>query len=106
MTPLWCTASPGGLRLALQISANARKTEVIGVQDGALKLKLAAQPVDGKANEALIKYLSKALGVPRSALTITHGQSNKKKLIDVASTTLTPADAERLLNRGQTTVAP
>ncbi len=104
MMPLWCTALPGGLRLAVQITPNAKKTEVIGEQDGALKLKLQAQPVDGKANEALIKFLAKALGVPRSALTITHGLASKKKLIAVV-TTLTPADAARLLHRGQTTFA-
>lgn len=104
MTPLWCTALPGGVRLAVQITPNAKKTEVIGVQDGALKLKLQAQPIEGKANEALIKFLAKALDLPRSALTITHGLTSKKKLIAVTCATLTPADADRLLNRGQTSI--
>ncbi|MBC7456615.1 MAG: DUF167 domain-containing protein [Massilia sp.] len=53
--PGWCCALPGGVRLALQISANAEHTVVIGVFDGALKLKLAAPPVEGKANAALIQ---------------------------------------------------
>ena len=89
----WCSALPGGVRLAVQITPNARKTEVIGVQDGAcataaLKLKLAAQPVEGKANEALVKYLAKTLSVPRSAVTITHGQTSKRKLIEIAAPAL------------------
>lgn len=97
MTRNWCTAQPGAVRLALLIAANARKTEVIGVLDGALKLKLQAQPIEGKANEALIKYLAQALGVPRSALTITHGQASKKKLIEIVSATLTPEEVEKRL---------
>ncbi|MES2016585.1 MAG: DUF167 domain-containing protein [Pseudomonadota bacterium] len=97
MSRAWCSAQPDGVRLAVQITPNAKKTEVIGVLDDALKLKLQAQPIEGKANEALVKFLAKALGVSRSAVTITHGLTSKKKLIEVASRTLTPEDIERLL---------
>lgn len=97
MSRAWCSALPGAIRLAVQITPNAKKTEVIGVLDDALKLKLQAQPIEGKANEALIKFLSKTLSVPRSALTITHGQTSKKKLIEVVSATLTPDEVEKLL---------
>ncbi|MCE3263132.1 MAG: hypothetical protein K0R43_2211 [Pseudoduganella sp.] len=88
MSHAWCSALPGGVRLAVQIQPNARKTEVVGVLDAALKIKLAAQPIEGKANEALVKWLAGALGVPRSAVTLTHGQTNKKKLLEVAGVTL------------------
>ncbi|RSZ56523.1 DUF167 domain-containing protein [Massilia atriviolacea] len=97
MSRAWCSALPGALRLAVQITPNAKKTEVIGVLDDALKLKLQAQPIEGKANEALIKYLSGELGVPKSALTITHGLTSKRKLIEVASSTLTPEQAAQIL---------
>jgi uncharacterized protein (TIGR00251 family) len=93
----WCSALPGGVRIAVQITPNAKKTEVVGVLEDALKLKLQAQPIEGKANEALVKYLAKVLSVPRSAVTITHGHTNKRKLVEVVSATLTPADVERLL---------
>jgi uncharacterized protein (TIGR00251 family) len=93
----WCSPLAGGVRLALQITPNAKKTEVVGVLDDALKLKLQAQPIEGKANEALIKYLAKALAVPRSAITITHGQASKKKLIEIVSATLSPEEVEKLL---------
>jgi uncharacterized protein len=93
----WCSALPGAIRLAVQITPNAKKTEVIGVLDDALKLKLQAQPIEGKANEALIKFLAKALSVPRGAVTITHGQTSKKKLIEVVSATLTADEVEKLL---------
>jgi len=93
----WCSALPGAIRLAVQITPNAKKTEVIGVLGDTLKLKLQAQPIEGKANEALIKFLAKTLSVPRSALTITHGQTSKKKLIEVVSATLTADAVEKLL---------
>lgn len=96
MSRAWCSAVPGGVRLAVQITPNAKKTVVIGVLDDALKLKLQAQPIEGKANEALIKFLATALSVRQSAVTITHGHTNKRKLVEVISA-LTPADVARLL---------
>jgi uncharacterized protein (TIGR00251 family) len=89
------------VRISVQITPNAKKTEVVGVLDDALKLKLQAQPIEGRANEALVKFLSKVLSVPRSAVVITHGQTNKRKLIEVASASLTPEGVERLLVGGQ-----
>ncbi len=98
MSHAWCVARPGGLRLAVQITPNARKTEVIGVLDDALKLKLQAQPIEGKANDALVKFLAKTLAVPRGAVTITHGHTSKRKLIEIAAPALTCAQvAQRLL---------
>lgn len=93
----WCSAVPGGVRLAVQITANAKKTEVLGVLDDALKVKLHAQPIEGKANEALIRYLADRLDVPKSAITLTHGHTNKRKLLEIASARLTPAVVSGLL---------
>ncbi|PWF45519.1 DUF167 domain-containing protein [Massilia glaciei] len=87
---------PHGVRLAVQITPNAKRTEVVGVHDDVLKLKLQAQPIEGKANEALVRFLADALTLPRSAITITHGHTNKRKLIEVAAPALTP-DAVALL---------
>ena len=89
MTGLWCSAVPGGIRLVLQIAPNASKITVVGVLDDALKLKLQAQPVEGQANEALVKFLAKALGVRRAAVTISHGSTSRRKLVEVVSATLT-----------------
>ncbi|MBC7860924.1 MAG: DUF167 domain-containing protein [Burkholderiaceae bacterium] len=98
----WCSALPVGVRLAVQITANAKKTEVIGVLDDALKVKLQAQPIEGKANEALIRFLADKLGVPKSAITLTHGHTNKRKLLEIAAARLTPqAVAGLLLQDGQ-----
>lgn len=97
MSPAWCSALPGGVRLAVQITPNARKTEVIGVLDDALKLKLQAQPIEGQANAALVKFLAKTLAVPRSAVSITHGHTNKRKLIEIAAPALSLDELARRL---------
>jgi uncharacterized protein (TIGR00251 family) len=87
----------GGVRLAVQIQPNAKKTEVVGVLDAALKIKLQAQPIEGKANEALVKYLAGVLGVARGAVTISHGLTSKRKLVEVRSATLGPAQVAACL---------
>ncbi|MDQ2988708.1 MAG: DUF167 domain-containing protein [Pseudomonadota bacterium] len=99
MSRAWCSALPGGVRIAVQITPNAKKTEVIGVLDDALKLKLQAQPIEGKANEALVKFLAAALSVPKGAVTITHGHTSKRKLIEICSAALTPEAVEAILAR-------
>ena len=85
----WCSAVPGGIRISVQITPNAKKSEVIGVLDDALKIRLQAQPIEGKANEALVRFLADMLSVPKSAVAITHGQTNKRKVIEVTASALT-----------------
>lgn len=97
MTRGWCAAIPGGVRLAVQIQPNAKKTEVVGVLDDALKIKLQAAPIEGKANEALVRFVADALGVPRGAVEITHGLTNKRKLVAVMAAGLTPERVVELL---------
>ena len=97
MSKTWISALPGGVRLALQIGANAKKTQVVGVQGEVLKLRLQAQPIEGKANEALIRYLADALAVPRSAITLTHGHASKLKLLQISAPKLTPETVARVL---------
>lgn len=49
----------------------------------ALKIRLAAPPVDGKANDALQRYLAEALAIPRSAITLKSGQTSRRKVIEI-----------------------
>ena len=93
MSQRWCSAVPGGLRLAVQIQPNAKQSGVVGVFDDALKLRLQAQPIEGKANAALVTFLAQALGVPRSAVNITHGLTSKRKLVLVLAPGMAPEAA-------------
>lgn len=97
MSKDWCSSGPKGIRITVQITPNAKKSEVIGVLDDALKIRLQAQPIEGKANEALTRYLADVLDVPKSAVTITHGHTSKRKSIEIASASLKVEDVRRAL---------
>jgi len=95
----WCSPVAGGVRLALQVTPNAKKSQVIGPLDDVLKLRLQAQPIEGKANDALIRFLAELLALPRSKISITHGQTSKKKLVELSGPQLTvDAVVHRLLS--------
>lgn len=79
--------SKDGLILNLRISPNSSKNEVIKTDD-TLKIKITALPIDGKANKALIEYLSKLFKVPKSSFEILKGQTSKDKTILISITDL------------------
>jgi uncharacterized protein len=89
MSKSWCSAVQGGIRLAVQITPNAKKSEVIGLLEDVLKIRLQAQPIEGKANEALIRYIADILDVPKNAVSITHGHTNKRKIIEIKASHIT-----------------
>jgi uncharacterized protein len=81
-----------GAALALRITPRASKNEIVEIlSDGTVKVHLTAPPVDGKANEALLKFLSEILDVPVSSLDIVAGAGGRDKLISV-----TDMDADTL----------
>ena len=71
----------GKLILKVQVVPRASRSEIVGEHAGALRVRLAAPPVDGAANEELVRLISHALKVPRSAVEIISGHSSKRKLI-------------------------
>ena len=83
MSRLWCSAIAGGVRLAVQVAPNAKKSEVMALLDDSVKIRLQAPPLDGRANEELIRFLAQQLGVAKSAVTLTHGHTNKRKLLEI-----------------------
>jgi uncharacterized protein len=93
----WCSAVSRGVRLAIQVTPNAKKNEVIGVLDGVLKIRLHAEPIEGKANDALIRYLAASLSVPKSAIEIIRGHTGKQKVIEIDAMHLDVDDVRRAL---------
>ena len=69
--------------LSLHIQPGAKKTEVAGLHGAALKIRLAAPPVDGKANDCLIAFLAETLGVPKSRVELVSGATSRAKRIRV-----------------------
>ncbi|MEO8140519.1 MAG: DUF167 family protein [Gemmatimonadota bacterium] len=70
-----------GVRIAIQVQPRASRTELAGLHGAAIRIRLAAPPVDGAANAALIRFLAETLGVSRAAITITSGQSGRRKSV-------------------------
>jgi uncharacterized protein (TIGR00251 family) len=88
-------ATPTGVRIAVHVQPRASRTELVGLHGDAIRLRLAAPPVEGAANEALVRFLAEALRVPRSAVAITAGRSGRRKVVTVAG--VTAAEAARRL---------
>jgi uncharacterized protein len=75
--------SAGGVTFAVKVHPRAKKNAIAGQVGDALKVALNAPPVDGKANEACVRFLADILRVPRSSVTIAAGETSRNKLIRV-----------------------
>ena len=81
------------MKLALKVTPGARKNEILGWEDDypqvgrVLKVKIAAPPVEGKANKEIIAFLSKTLKVTKSAVEVVHGTSGRIKLVEIPDST-------------------
>jgi uncharacterized protein len=83
---------------AVRVQPRASQTGVAGHLDGALKVRLAAPPVDNQANEELIRYLSKLFDLPEQQIEIIAGQKSKHKLVRVKG--ISAEDCEKALRKG------
>ena len=90
------TARDNMITFTVRVQPRASQTAIVGELDGALRLRLAAPPVDGAANEELIRWLAKFFDVPRAAIEILSGATAKQKLIRISG--VQPAAAEQKLN--------
>jgi uncharacterized protein len=86
--------TPQGATFAIKVHPRARKNAISGELGDALKLSLTSPPVDGRANDACIEFISKLLKVARSSVTIAAGQTSRRKVIRV-----TGLDAEEVRKR-------
>ena len=76
----------GAVTLRIRVQPRARRSEVVGEHGGAIKLKLAAPPVDGKANEECRRFLSKLFGVSLGSIEIISGESSRDKVVRIHNT--------------------
>ncbi len=89
----WARDDVGGVVLEVLVQPRASRSRAVGVHDGRLKLQLAAPPVDGEANEALVELLARALGVRKADVTIVRGETGRRKTVRVAGVTAATAAA-------------
>ncbi len=83
MNQPWLRSAGADVVLTLHIQPGAKKTEVAGLHGEALKLRLAAPPVDGKANECLLAFLAAQLGVAKSRVELVSGASARAKRVRI-----------------------
>ncbi|MBU0491043.1 MAG: YggU family protein [Chloroflexi bacterium] len=83
----------GAVTFAVRAVPRAKQSEVVGIEGGALKVRLTAPPVEGKANEALVRFLADALGVRRGDVSIVAGERARRKVVCVQGLTAAQARA-------------
>jgi uncharacterized protein (TIGR00251 family) len=82
--PPWLHEQGGGLLLDVLVAPRASRNRVIAIHDNRLKIQLTAPPVDGQANDALVRFLAEALDVPRAQIEIVAGAASRRKTVRLA----------------------
>ena len=85
----------GGVTFAVRVQPRATKSGVAGELDGVLKIRLAAPPVEGQANEELVRLLAELFDAPRRRIAILSGQTSKNKVVSVSG--ISVDEASRIL---------
>jgi uncharacterized protein (TIGR00251 family) len=84
-----------GITFTIRVLPRSSRSEIVGLREDALKIKITAPPVEGLANEECIKFLARELRIPKSRISILSGHGGKKKVISIAG--LNRRDIEALL---------
>lgn len=93
------TEHAGGVTIRVFVSPRSSANAVVGVYSGEIKVSLTAPPVDGAANKALLDFMAKQLGVPKSAVSLVSGDKSRHKVIRVIGVTASEA-SKRLVAAG------
>lgn len=94
--PAWIRADAGGVRLSLRVQPGARRSALLGPYGDRLKVAVQAPPADGRANEALLRYLAQCLDVRAASLRLVAGVSSRDKSVWIECD---PDQAPRLAQR-------
>lgn len=97
--PRGVRAAPGGAEIAVVVKPRASRTRLGAERDGAYEIRIAAPPVDDAANDELVRFLAKTLGVPRAAVEIARGERSRHKGVRVRG--LSPSEVETRLRGGE-----
>jgi uncharacterized protein (TIGR00251 family) len=77
------TKTNTGATFRVRVQPGASKNEIVGIQEDALRVRISAPPVEGKANKVLIQFLAKQLAVKRSQVEILNGHATRRKTIHI-----------------------
>ena len=84
---------PGGVELSVLVQPRASRTKIVGEHAGLLKIQLAAPPVDGEANAALVEFLARHFEVPRRQVSLAAGDASRRKRVVLLGLDVARAEA-------------
>jgi hypothetical protein len=99
MPATWYRINGDSTILTLHVQPGAKRTEITGVHDGALKIRIAAPPVEGQANARLLDFLKKAFDVPSSQVILKQGSSGRRKVVEIHGSRRSPDDLVNLTEK-------
>lgn len=97
--PQWLSGAPGRWVIAVRAQPGARRTEAVGEHDGALKVRVAAPPIEGRANTELLRWIADRLGVALREVELAAGASGRNKRVRVGAPIPAVDLVERLKSR-------
>lgn len=71
------------MKIKIYVQPNASRSQIVGLHADALKIKIKAPPVDGEANQEVIRFLSEFLKIPQKKISLKHGQTGRNKLVEI-----------------------
>jgi len=92
----WAKRVPAGWLFSIYAQPGAKRTEISGLHGDALKVRVAAPPAEGRANDALVAFLAEALGVPKKSVAVVQGARSRRKTVAIAVPQADPASLLRL----------
>jgi uncharacterized protein (TIGR00251 family) len=90
MQPNWYRRDGENITLTLHVQPGAKRNEIAGLHGDALKIRLAAPPIEGRANEALLKFIAKLFDVPLRQVELKRGEQSRHKVILVQRSRVEP----------------
>ena len=87
---MWYSREVDNLTIFIYVQPGAKLTEIVGFHGGALKIRLNAPPVDGRANDALQKFLAKQFKVPTKDVKLITGEKNRRKKFSILNSCVNP----------------
>lgn len=86
----WYRRNADVITLTLHVQPGAKRSEIAGLHGAALKLRLAAPPVEGRANEALLKFIAELFGVPLRQVELKQGMQSRHKVVAITGSQIEP----------------
>jgi uncharacterized protein len=87
---MWYSYEVNTMTVSVYVQPGAKSTEIAGLHDGMLKIRLNSQPIDGCANDALQRYIAQLFGVPVRQVTLVRGEKSRRKTLRIVGSAVDP----------------